>query len=97
MSSDGGLTLRVAKATAAALAVVALAAGIWQVRSVLILLLLARSRPSSRFCPWRSWAFSSAASQSSSPCRSRLRLRHSSTCSCSVTTHPLLNHGARFG
>jgi len=35
------LTLRVAKATAAALAVVALAAGIWQVRSVLILLLLA--------------------------------------------------------
>lgn len=39
MPSD--LTLRVAKATAAALAVVALAAGIWQVRSVLILLLLA--------------------------------------------------------
>jgi predicted PurR-regulated permease PerM len=34
-------TLRVAKATAAALAVVALAVGIWQVRSVLILLLLA--------------------------------------------------------
>ncbi len=41
MSSDGDLTLRVAKATAAALAVVALAVGIWQVRSVLILLLLA--------------------------------------------------------
>jgi putative permease len=41
MSSDGNLTVRVAKATAAALAVVALAAGIWQVRSVLILLLLA--------------------------------------------------------
>jgi len=39
MPSD--LTVRVAKATAAALAVVALAAGIWQVRSVLILLLLA--------------------------------------------------------
>jgi predicted PurR-regulated permease PerM len=39
MPSD--LTLRVAKATAAALAVVALAAAIWQVRSVLILLLLA--------------------------------------------------------
>jgi predicted PurR-regulated permease PerM len=39
MPSD--LTLRVAKATAAALAVVALAAGIWQVRSILILLLLA--------------------------------------------------------
>jgi predicted PurR-regulated permease PerM len=39
MPSD--LTLRVAKATAAALAVIALAAGIWQVRSVLILLLLA--------------------------------------------------------
>jgi predicted PurR-regulated permease PerM len=38
MPSD--LTLRVAKATAAALAVVALAAGVWQVRSVLILLLL---------------------------------------------------------
>jgi len=35
------LTLRVAKATAAALAVVALAFGIWEVRSVLILLLLA--------------------------------------------------------
>jgi predicted PurR-regulated permease PerM len=35
------LTLRVAKATAAALAVVALAVGIWQVRSILILLLLA--------------------------------------------------------
>jgi putative permease len=41
MSSDGDLTVRVAKATAAALAVIALAAGIWQVRSVLILLLLA--------------------------------------------------------
>jgi predicted PurR-regulated permease PerM len=41
MSSDGDLTLRVAKATAAAIAVVALAAGIWQVRSILILLLLA--------------------------------------------------------
>jgi predicted PurR-regulated permease PerM len=39
MPSD--LTLRVAKATAAALAVVALAAGIWQVRGILILLLLA--------------------------------------------------------
>jgi predicted PurR-regulated permease PerM len=39
MPSD--LTLRVAKATAAALAVVALAAGIWQVRSIVILLLLA--------------------------------------------------------
>ena len=39
MPSD--FTLRVAKATAAALAVVALAVGIWQVRSVLILLLLA--------------------------------------------------------
>ena len=39
MPSD--LTLRVAKATAAALAVVALALGIWHVRSVLILLLLA--------------------------------------------------------
>lgn len=39
MPSD--LTPRVAKATAAALAVVALAVGIWQVRSVLILLLLA--------------------------------------------------------
>lgn len=38
MPSD--LTLRVAKATAAALAVVALAAGTWQVRSVLILLLM---------------------------------------------------------
>jgi predicted PurR-regulated permease PerM len=38
MPSD--LTVRVAKATAAALAVVALAAGVWQVRSVLILLLL---------------------------------------------------------
>jgi predicted PurR-regulated permease PerM len=35
------LTLSVAKATAAALAVVALGVGIWQVRSVLILLLLA--------------------------------------------------------
>jgi predicted PurR-regulated permease PerM len=39
MPSD--LTVRVAKATAAALAVVALAAAIWQVRSVIILLLLA--------------------------------------------------------
>jgi predicted PurR-regulated permease PerM len=39
MPSD--FTLRVAKATAAAVAVVALAAGVWQVRSVLILLLLA--------------------------------------------------------
>lgn len=38
MPSD--LTMRVAKATAAALAVVALGFGIWQVRSVLILLLL---------------------------------------------------------
>jgi predicted PurR-regulated permease PerM len=41
MSCDADLTLRVAKATAAAIAVGALAAGIWQVRSVLILLLLA--------------------------------------------------------
>lgn len=40
-SSDRDLTVRVAKATAAALAVAALAFGIWQVRSVLILLLLA--------------------------------------------------------
>jgi predicted PurR-regulated permease PerM len=39
--NDRDLTIRVAKATAAALAVVALAFGIWQVRSVLILLLLA--------------------------------------------------------
>jgi putative permease len=39
--NDRDLTMRVAKATAAALAVVALAFGIWQVRSVLILLLLA--------------------------------------------------------
>jgi predicted PurR-regulated permease PerM len=39
MPSD--LTLRVAKATAAAIGVAALAFGIWQVRSVLILLLLA--------------------------------------------------------
>ena len=39
MPSD--LTIRVAKATAAALAVVALGFGVWQVRSVLILLLLA--------------------------------------------------------
>jgi predicted PurR-regulated permease PerM len=38
---DRDLTIRVAKATAAALAVVALAFGLWQVRSVLILLLLA--------------------------------------------------------
>jgi predicted PurR-regulated permease PerM len=40
-SDDRDLTVRVAKATAAALAVIALAFGIWQVRSVLILLLLA--------------------------------------------------------
>jgi predicted PurR-regulated permease PerM len=40
-SSDRDLTVRVAKATAAALAVAALAFGIWQVRGVLILLLLA--------------------------------------------------------
>ncbi len=39
--NDRDLTIRVGKATAAALAVVALAFGIWQVRSVLILLLLA--------------------------------------------------------
>ena len=39
--TDRDLTIRVAKATAAALAVAALAFGIWQVRSVLILLLLA--------------------------------------------------------
>jgi predicted PurR-regulated permease PerM len=39
--NDRDLTIRVAKATAAALAVVALAFGVWQVRSVLILLLLA--------------------------------------------------------
>jgi predicted PurR-regulated permease PerM len=39
--NDRDLTIRVTKATAAALAVVALAFGIWQVRSVLILLLLA--------------------------------------------------------
>jgi predicted PurR-regulated permease PerM len=39
--NDRDLTMRVAKATAAALAVVALAFGVWQVRSVLILLLLA--------------------------------------------------------
>ena len=39
--SDRDLTVRAAKATAAALAVGALAFGIWQVRSVLILLLLA--------------------------------------------------------
>ena len=38
---DRELTIRVAKATAAALAVVAVAFGLWQVRSVLILLLLA--------------------------------------------------------
>ncbi len=38
---DRDFTIRVAKATAAALAVVALAFGVWQVRSVLILLLLA--------------------------------------------------------
>jgi predicted PurR-regulated permease PerM len=40
-TGDRDLTIRVAKATAAALAVVALAFGLWQVRSVLILLLLA--------------------------------------------------------
>jgi predicted PurR-regulated permease PerM len=39
-TSDRDLTVRTAKATAAALAVAALAFGIWQVRSVLILLLL---------------------------------------------------------
>ena len=40
-TSDRDLTVRTAKATAAALAVAGLAFGIWQVRSVLILLLLA--------------------------------------------------------
>jgi predicted PurR-regulated permease PerM len=40
-TGDRDLTVRVAKATAAALAVGALAFGIWQVRSVVILLLLA--------------------------------------------------------
>ena len=40
-TGDRDLTVRTAKATAAALAVAALAFGIWQVRSVLILLLLA--------------------------------------------------------
>ena len=40
-TSDRDLTVRVAKATAAALAVAALAFGVWQVRSVIILLLLA--------------------------------------------------------
>ena len=40
-TSDRDLTVRTAKATAAALAVAGLAVGIWQVRSVLILLLLA--------------------------------------------------------
>jgi predicted PurR-regulated permease PerM len=40
-TGDGDLTVRVAKATAAALAVGAAAFGIWQVRNVLILLLLA--------------------------------------------------------
>ena len=40
-TSDRDLTVRTAKATAAALAVAALAFGVWQVRSVLILLLLA--------------------------------------------------------
>jgi predicted PurR-regulated permease PerM len=40
-TGDRDLTVRVAKATAAALAVGAVAFGIWQVRSVLILLLLA--------------------------------------------------------
>ncbi|HTZ06271.1 MAG TPA: AI-2E family transporter [Gaiellaceae bacterium] len=39
--SDRDLTVRVAKATAAALAVGALAFGVWQVRSVLVLFLLA--------------------------------------------------------
>jgi len=39
--SDGDLTLRVAKATAAALAVAALAFGLWKIRSVIVLLLLA--------------------------------------------------------
>ena len=38
--------------------------------------------------PSRSWACSSADSPSSSPSRSPRRLRHSSTSSCSVTTHP---------
>jgi predicted PurR-regulated permease PerM len=41
MTGDRDLTVRVAKATAAALAVAALAFGIWQARSVVILLLLA--------------------------------------------------------
>jgi predicted PurR-regulated permease PerM len=41
VNGDRDLTIRVAKATAAALAVGAVAFGIWQVRSVLILLLLA--------------------------------------------------------
>jgi predicted PurR-regulated permease PerM len=41
MTTDRDLTVRVAKATAAAVAVGAAAFGIWQVRSVLILLLLA--------------------------------------------------------
>jgi predicted PurR-regulated permease PerM len=41
MATDRDLTVRVAKATAAAIAVGAAAFGIWQVRSVLILLLLA--------------------------------------------------------
>ena len=41
MATDRDFTLRVAKATAAAIAVGAAAFGIWQVRSVLILLLLA--------------------------------------------------------
>ena len=40
-ASDRDLTLRVAKATAAALGVIGLAYALWQVRSVLILLLLA--------------------------------------------------------
>ena len=40
-SGDRNTTIRAAKATAAALAVAALAFGLWQVRSVLILLLLA--------------------------------------------------------
>jgi hypothetical protein len=41
MATDRDLTVRVAKATAAAIAVGAAAFGVWQVRSVLILLLLA--------------------------------------------------------
>jgi predicted PurR-regulated permease PerM len=44
--TDRALALRVAKATAASLAVVALAFGLWEVRSVLILLLLAATTAS---------------------------------------------------